>query len=650
MSGVRRRFVALAVLIAVMTGGGIAGAVTIPFTREPLAESATVGYYDPQMDGELVVWTRRAVSADTSQYIDALNLSTGETQPIGHGAADQLRADVSSERVAYQEGNEDDGVIRIHDLRTSFDYALTDGDVDEVAPRIDGNLVVWLDRSTYELRYRDLDRGFGGTVPGATYPTSLRSYDVDNGRIVCAGGSGLAVRMYTPATDTSVLLYSVTSGDIESARIHGDRVALTTDVAVTNRDAMILDVRDLSMTNMNPDSSLDEMYPSVFHKGVAWEHRASADFDVLFRLLGDAPSAAAEDDGASEADPALFGRRIVYRSTPVMEPHQVWMATSTPESARTSGPDRYATAVEVSKAYFSKAEDAVLCTGLNFPDALSAAPLARILGAPLLLSRTDAVDAATIAELKRLDVKKIWIIGGTGAISAAVETQLASEGFADRERIDGADRYATSAKIAETMADLLSERYAPSLAFFARGDDFPDALAVGPVAAGAYAPILLVRTGSIPPSILDAVDALGLTSGFVVGGTSAVSDAVQDDLRQLMVGNGGDPFDTQLVERWSGENRYETAEKIVEGGLQKRWIDLDTLGIATGLNFPDALGGGAALGYYGSALLLTRADSLPGNVKDFLDENAYRIGRVDVFGGTSVVSETVKTEVHSYLK
>ncbi|MBN2847000.1 MAG: cell wall-binding repeat-containing protein [Coriobacteriia bacterium] len=89
---------------------------------------------------------------------------------------------------------------------------------------------------------------------------------------------------------------------------------------------------------------------------------------------------------------------------------------------------------------------------------------------------------------------------------------------------------------------------------------------------------------------------------------------------------------------------------MVKEALAARWIDLDTLGFATGLDFPDALGGGAALGYYGSGLLLTRADALPEVVDTFLADHEYEIGRADMFGGTTVVSESVKSAVYDALR
>jgi putative cell wall-binding protein len=213
------------------------------------------------------------------------------------------------------------------------------------------------------------------------------------------------------------------------------------------------------------------------------------------------------------------------------------------------------------------------------------------------------------------------------------------------ERIAGADRYETSALVARKIDSLLGAAGAYR-AFFARGDNFPDALALGPIAAGAQGVVMLVRTGSVPASVAKAVNDIDITEGYIAGDTTSVSSATATALGTLIAANGG----SSSCVRWDGPNRYETAARIIDAGLAKRWIDLDTLGVATGVNFPDALGGGAALGYYGSPVLLTSGTALSPAAAAFLDRHQYEIGRVDVFGGTTTVSDTVKSAVMAKVK
>jgi len=155
-----------------------------------------------------------------------------------------------------------------------------------------------------------------------------------------------------------------------------------------------------------------------------------------------------------------------------------------------------------------------------------------------------------------------------------------------------------------------------------------------------------VKPTSVPTVVADALDDLNITYGVIAGGPDVVSSGVMTELVSIMAANGADPFP---VERWYGADRYATAVDIVENGVENRWIDLDTVGIATGINFPDALGGGAALGGYGSPILLVR-DYVPSPVTTWVNANDKAIGRMDVFGGSDVVSDGVKNALFDMIK
>lgn len=92
---------------------------------------------------------------------------------------------------------------------------------------------------------------------------------------------------------------------------------------------------------------------------------------------------------------------------------------------RISGDDRYITSAKVSQANFSPGVAAAyIAVGTNFPDALSGAPAAGLANAPVLLTQSTAIPQSIAAELTRLKPKKVVILGGTAAVSAAVAAQL----------------------------------------------------------------------------------------------------------------------------------------------------------------------------------------------------------------------------------
>ncbi|MCS5713965.1 cell wall-binding repeat-containing protein [Herbiconiux sp. CPCC 205716] len=92
---------------------------------------------------------------------------------------------------------------------------------------------------------------------------------------------------------------------------------------------------------------------------------------------------------------------------------------------RSSGADRFATSAAASADAFPANTDVVyVAAGTAFPDALSGGPVAAPHLAPVLLVRPDAIPSAIDTELKRLNPKRIVVLGGPNAVTGAVYEQL----------------------------------------------------------------------------------------------------------------------------------------------------------------------------------------------------------------------------------
>jgi hypothetical protein len=92
---------------------------------------------------------------------------------------------------------------------------------------------------------------------------------------------------------------------------------------------------------------------------------------------------------------------------------------------RLQGPNRYETAAAVSRYTFPNgAPVVVVASGVNFPDALVAAPFG--VRGPILLTETDRLPISTATEIRRLKPKEIIIVGGLGVVSQSVENELNS--------------------------------------------------------------------------------------------------------------------------------------------------------------------------------------------------------------------------------
>ena len=150
-----------------------------------------------------------------------------------------------------------------------------------------------------------------------------------------------------------------------------------------------------------------------------------------------------------------------------------------PTVDRLGGGDRVATAVDASRFQFDdaastavsarKASVAVLSRMDTFADALSGSALAGAKNGPLLLTPSSSLDPSVLAELRRVLPRgaTVYLLGGTGALSADVETTLRAEGFVPR-RLAGSERYSTSLAIAREITPM------PQAVYVASGENYPD--------------------------------------------------------------------------------------------------------------------------------------------------------------------------------
>jgi putative cell wall-binding protein len=191
-------------------------------------------------------------------------------------------------------------------------------------------------------------------------------------------------------------------------------------------------------------------------------------------------------------------------------------------------------------------------------------------------------------------------------------------------RHSGDDRYQTAVAVSAATfpggaADVV----------VASGQDFPDALAAGQVASGRGGPLLLVpRDGALPSSVVAELRRLQPSRITLVGGPSAVSDAVLTQLAQLAPAS-----------RLRGQDRYDTAAVAATAAGRAQ----GTVFLASGTGYADALAGGALAARTGDTLLLSAPGGLPQPTADAL--RALQPSRVVLLGGTASLSEAVRQGV-----
>ncbi|GHJ46532.1 hypothetical protein Cs7R123_38740 [Catellatospora sp. TT07R-123] len=312
--------------------------------------------------------------------------------------------------------------------------------------------------------------------------------------------------------------------------------------------------------------------------------------------------------------------------------------------ARLQGSNRYDTAIQVSKSHWATATDAadprakakavVLSRSDTFADALSGSALAAAKQGPLLMTLPTSLDAATEAEIARLlgddTSATVYLLGGTGALSAAVEQKIVAMHY-NVERLSGDNRYSTSVSI----ADAILEGQRPTFVLAATGANYPDALAAG-AAAGSFnypgssgrAVVVLTSDKVLPAPTKQFLD--GLTDStflYGIGGQAVQALSSPTNYSPIPV---------------TGANRYETARATAWqffGGEA-------TVGLATGANWPDALAGGALMATLNGPLLLTPGTSttLHPEVQGMLESDSGSINTVLIFGGSGAVSTALDAE------
>ncbi len=348
-----------------------------------------------------------------------------------------------------------------------------------------------------------------------------------------------------------------------------------------------------------------------------------------------------------------------------------------------TGKDRYETALLISRSAFPDGAPAVcLVTGDDFPDALAAAPLATAHGGPVILTPRRGLTRTVAEELARLAPSKVFVIGLPRRLKDEVTAVLPD---AEIETIRGADRYETSALLAEALVAKIGpvERVV-----FAPGDKFPDALSVAPLAAKKGWPILLTPAagplpeasvvafaglaGVEPPVVVEPPVSTGdptsaevpvsteptgseapparevpssaeppgsgvppageVPAGEAPAGTEEPPVVTPPMVDILIVGTYvRPPAAAGDVRRIVGRDRYHTSA-LVAAYAQTQGLSFSHLALATGQNFPDALVVGPYLAGCDGILLLTFPTGLPSSIGAVLDARRADLRIVDLVG------------------
>lgn len=285
-------------------------------------------------------------------------------------------------------------------------------------------------------------------------------------------------------------------------------------------------------------------------------------------------------------------------------------------------------------------EDVVVCDALATFDGVTYGaeriPAGCAMGSPISTAASTTFfvgDAMSVDAI--VDTAPDQAPDGETLVTNGPLSQELSDTSPERNRIAGSNRIETAIAVSQ-------ERFAPpgtaTVAYLARADEFPDALAAGVLDNG---PTLLVpRCGELPDGVAEELGRLGPLPVVALGGQDAVCD---DLLAQAALAAGGvtEPL------RLGGSNRFQTAAAISQAAFPVSLAGFGAVYLADAGDFPDALSTGSLTrGLFrfdtGPVLLVPECGTLPDPIRAEIERLAP--GDVVALGGPAAVCDELVVE------
>ena len=186
----------------------------------------------------------------------------------------------------------------------------------------------------------------------------------------------------------------------------------------------------------------------------------------------------------------------------------------------------------------------ILSTSGNWPDAVTAGQIGSWWGIPIVLTPQHALHPATRAVLERFRPGRIFVMGGTAAISDQVAAQAAAAAGGSAVRLAGADRMGTAAEALRAHLTLFGEVGFEPLTAIAinlhRGDAFAHVLSAS-AATGRFGGLFVPASGLAGDGVAPVVAraACGLDVPLAIAGSEdLVADRGAEAVQRSLLGEG----------------------------------------------------------------------------------------------------------------
>jgi hypothetical protein len=297
-----------------------------------------------------------------------------------------------------------------------------------------------------------------------------------------------------------------------------------------------------------------------------------------------------------------------------------------PTVARITATDDFKYAVALSAPRTTSATSAVLVGTGSWTDAAVAGPLARVVDGPVLVTGPNSLPWATRAELDRLHVSNVIIVGSTTSVTTPLQGWLARNHY-NPTRLTGTDRFSTADAVARAIATREGGTITGSRAVFV-GDSVADALSAGAVAAREGWPLMFAGTKVVPWSTKVTLKAIGATTTLLVAQTGTVPDSVKQQL----------PGATRITSAsWAGVG---TALAAWATSRYPADFSGERIFLANPGPWSKSIGVPAAAAREG-ALVLTTGNTLAAPVSAYYKANSEVAVRTRVMGGASTIADAV---------
>ena len=317
-------------------------------------------------------------------------------------------------------------------------------------------------------------------------------------------------------------------------------------------------------------------------------------------------------------------------------------ATAGPTATvRKSGADRYLTAAAAADDGNDTETHFVLASGESFADGLSASALAGALSGTLLLTPGAALSETTLTKMTKMTAgnganvsARVWIVGGTSAVSAAAAATLTAAGYTV-VRVSGADRYATADAVAAQvkLQGTVGSAGGYKTCMLASGTSWADAAAASGYAYAKQMPIFLTAA-TLSAGTSAAIKATGCQQMYILGGTSAVSASAATDAAAVST--------VITSKRLSGADRYATAAAMATQFATDDTAFNNSAVLVSGNDFPDAL---AASQYAAqqTSVILPVTDPMPASISTWIAGKKATMADIATIGGLSAVPAALVT-------